>query len=379
MIARRPCGVGSMVGEVPHQLGPSRVVAEHRFAPAVHAHDVRRPLERAPHQRDATVFAEVGDRLGVAAGEVEIGHGDLVDDSERAAQPLRREVDGAVAGEGSRTREENVLGLDEGAQPAVDVLVDLSHARIMKRRTAAAPPLSWKLPHAERLHPIVSVGLTVGAQHLGVADQERRALHAVRHQAAWRDLAADEDTLPDAELPRVGRVQQVDDAALQEQQAGRLGAGVDGAGQRLRARRYRLDDPGARRRRFRGVDRWRTSVSATESGWVVTTPSTVVLTITARTRRCRRRSGGGGFGGRVGAGRERTQAEGGDAPGGDVSSHTRSDGRSARLVPDCRELSRTASATMGDERSSAHAATLTAAPRVTVLDMRLLISPPPVR
>ena len=45
------------------------------LAPAVQAKDPRRPLERAQHDHDAPVLADVGDRLGAAPDHVEIGHG----------------------------------------------------------------------------------------------------------------------------------------------------------------------------------------------------------------------------------------------------------------------------------------------------------------
>ena len=87
MMARSPCGVGSMAGKwraAPSQRGSSRKTGS---PAAVHPHDVRRPLEGAPHQGDAAVLAEVGDGLGVAAGEVEVGDGPLVDDA-RSRRPL---------------------------------------------------------------------------------------------------------------------------------------------------------------------------------------------------------------------------------------------------------------------------------------------------
>ena len=143
MIARSPCGVGSMSGKWPSSSAEARVVTEDRLAAAVHPDDVRRPLEGAPHQRDPAVLAQMGDGLGVASGEVEVGHGELVEHRERAAQPLGGEVDRAVAGQGCGRGEEDVLRLDEGAEPAVYAFVCLSHVDYRVGGAAASPGFNW--------------------------------------------------------------------------------------------------------------------------------------------------------------------------------------------------------------------------------------------
>ncbi|GAB3904031.1 hypothetical protein GCM10027612_71300 [Microbispora bryophytorum subsp. camponoti] len=76
------------VREAAHQTGPTGIVAEYRLSATVHPHDGGRSVEGAPHQADAAVLAEVGDRLGVAAGEIQVGHGEFVDHGERTGQAL---------------------------------------------------------------------------------------------------------------------------------------------------------------------------------------------------------------------------------------------------------------------------------------------------
>jgi hypothetical protein len=123
MIARRPCGVR----EVREQFLEAGVVAEDGFAAAVHPDDVRRALEGAPHEGDPAVLPEMGDRLRVAAGEVQVGDGEFVEDGERAREALGGEVDRAVPGQGCGRGEEEGLRLDERTQPAVYALISLSH------------------------------------------------------------------------------------------------------------------------------------------------------------------------------------------------------------------------------------------------------------
>jgi hypothetical protein len=57
-------------------------------------------FERAKHQADAPVFPKVRDGLHAAAGEIEIREVALVEDRERAVEPLRREVDVTLSVEG---------------------------------------------------------------------------------------------------------------------------------------------------------------------------------------------------------------------------------------------------------------------------------------
>ena len=86
------------------QLVEARIARLDDGSAPVQAQDPRRALERAEHHDDPAVLAQVGDRLGAAAGEVEIG--DLV----RAEHPqgpdraLRRDVHPPVGSERRRCR-----------------------------------------------------------------------------------------------------------------------------------------------------------------------------------------------------------------------------------------------------------------------------------
>lgn len=113
--------------EVGEEFREARVVAEDRLAAAVHPDDVGRPLEGAPHQGDPAVLAQMRDRLRGAPGEVQVGHGQFVENGEGAAEPFGGEVDRAVPGQGRGRGEEEGLCLDEGAEAAVDALIGLSH------------------------------------------------------------------------------------------------------------------------------------------------------------------------------------------------------------------------------------------------------------
>ena len=52
---------------------------------AVQAHDLRRPVERAEHDHDAAVLAQVGDRLDPAAHQVDVREPERAGDAEQAA------------------------------------------------------------------------------------------------------------------------------------------------------------------------------------------------------------------------------------------------------------------------------------------------------
>ena len=77
--------------------GRRTVVAGDSASPrAVEPHELRRPSNAQNMQRDAAVLAEVGDRLGPAAGEVEVGDPVGAEHAERVVA-LGRQVDVAVA------------------------------------------------------------------------------------------------------------------------------------------------------------------------------------------------------------------------------------------------------------------------------------------
>ena len=97
------------------------------LAVAVQAEDPRRPFERAQHHDDPPVVAEVRDRLGAAAHEVQVGERVLVEYPERLDRALRRDVDMAAgAGRGSAD-EEHPLRRDPRGQTVVDAVVELPH------------------------------------------------------------------------------------------------------------------------------------------------------------------------------------------------------------------------------------------------------------
>jgi hypothetical protein len=74
------------------------------------------------------------DGLGVASGEVQVGDRAVVENGERAPEPLGGEVDRAVAGQRSCRGEEEGLLLDECPQPAVYALIGLSHVHGLSRK-----------------------------------------------------------------------------------------------------------------------------------------------------------------------------------------------------------------------------------------------------
>ena len=94
---------------------------------AVQSQDSRRALERAQHHDDPPVVAQVGDRLGAAADQVEIRERAIVEQPQRPDRALRRDVDVAVAAARRGGDEEHRLALDPGRQEWLDPLVDLTH------------------------------------------------------------------------------------------------------------------------------------------------------------------------------------------------------------------------------------------------------------
>ena len=73
--------------------------------------DAGRALEGAEHDRDPAVLAEVGDRLGAAAGEVEVGDRGGIEHPE-GVKALGREVDVTVVAGGRGGHEEHRLAPD---------------------------------------------------------------------------------------------------------------------------------------------------------------------------------------------------------------------------------------------------------------------------
>ncbi len=103
MIDRTPGRSGNAVGQIVEVGCPGF----DRLAATVEPQDARRSLERAEHDRQASVLAKVRDRLDAAAGQVEVGHRVLVEHAEGVVA-LGRQVD-VTAVERRRRHEEQVL------------------------------------------------------------------------------------------------------------------------------------------------------------------------------------------------------------------------------------------------------------------------------
>src|SRR6266511_2290624 len=94
-------GTGTAVSREPRrQLVPSFRTGQHDPSLPIQAHDPRRTGEGAEHEGDAAVVAQVGDGLGAAAGQVQVGDGPLVQDRQGVGVALGREVDVATAAAG---------------------------------------------------------------------------------------------------------------------------------------------------------------------------------------------------------------------------------------------------------------------------------------
>ena len=116
------------------------------LAAAVQAHDPRRPLEGAEHDADAAVLAQVRDRLGAAAVDVEVGDRVLVEDREGPDRPLGRDVDVALAVERRRGHEEQRLARDPVALVVGELVVDLRHGPAQPTRRTARGTLRADAP-----------------------------------------------------------------------------------------------------------------------------------------------------------------------------------------------------------------------------------------
>ena len=169
------------VGEAGHQVVEPRGAGQHHLAAAVQAHDVRRALERAEHQADAAVVAQVGDRLRAAAGQVEVRHLVRAEHRERPGQPLRRHVHVALAARRRRADEEHRLRQHERRQALVDRACSLLTGRTPRRCGPAGRP-GARAPRAA-VQVVAQPGLVPGAARLG-AGAVRRVLRPPSPQAA---------------------------------------------------------------------------------------------------------------------------------------------------------------------------------------------------
>jgi hypothetical protein len=103
------------------------VVGEDHLGARVQAHDARRAVKGAQHDHQASVLAQVRDRLGAAADHVEIGDRALVEHAQRSDRPLGRDVDVTRSRQRRARHEEHRLRADPLAQAGVDALEDLAH------------------------------------------------------------------------------------------------------------------------------------------------------------------------------------------------------------------------------------------------------------
>ena len=110
--------------------------------------DVGPARERAEHQRDPAVLAQVRDRLDAAPGEVEVGDRVLVEHPERV-EALGRHVDVAVVPAGRGRDEEHGLRLEELVSSGVMPSQRPGSVRprppnaTAPRRASASPPRAW--------------------------------------------------------------------------------------------------------------------------------------------------------------------------------------------------------------------------------------------
>src|SRR5215217_4426979 len=110
------------------ELFEPRIARRDDLAPSVDPHDARRPGERAEHDHDPSVLADVGDGLRSGADDVQVRDGSRPQHPQAADWPLWRDVDMAVAVERSRTREEERLSSHPGGEVLVDLVEYLAHA-----------------------------------------------------------------------------------------------------------------------------------------------------------------------------------------------------------------------------------------------------------
>src|SRR5829696_7137609 len=86
-------------------------------------------LVRAQHDHDPAVLAQVRDRLGAAADDIQIRDGAVVEYAQAPDRPLRRDVDVPVVATRRGADEEQRLTSDPRTQAIVDAVVDTSHGR----------------------------------------------------------------------------------------------------------------------------------------------------------------------------------------------------------------------------------------------------------
>ena len=123
--------IAGQLGEVGTKVLPFRVAGADDPPAAVEPQDEGLALEAAEHERQPPVLGDVGGRLVLAAGQVQVADAPVTQDAE-GVEPFRREVDAALVG--GRGVEEDPLRRDELAERLVQLGVELRHARAPRNR-----------------------------------------------------------------------------------------------------------------------------------------------------------------------------------------------------------------------------------------------------
>ncbi len=112
------------VGKLAAEVVPGGIPRPHHAPLAIEAQDQRLGREAAKHERQPPVLGNVGRRLALAAGQVQVRHALVVEDAERVV-PLGRHVDPAAVG--SAGVEEDMLGGNELPQVVIEFGEELRH------------------------------------------------------------------------------------------------------------------------------------------------------------------------------------------------------------------------------------------------------------
>ena len=92
---------------------------------------LRRTLESAQHDDNASVLSHMRDRLGAASHVVQVRNG-LGANHAKSVQALGRDIDVPRLVKWRRAYKKHVLCLDKGSKVGVDVRVHLAHDKLLK-------------------------------------------------------------------------------------------------------------------------------------------------------------------------------------------------------------------------------------------------------
>src|SRR5581483_6243088 len=110
------------VGNQPREF---RITGPQHASNPVQSNNIGWPLERAEHQYDSPVLADVCDRLHAASDEIEIRN-PLGTQDAKGVQTLWRDIDVTIRCARSRSHKEDVLLLNEFRNVLVDLAVTLT-------------------------------------------------------------------------------------------------------------------------------------------------------------------------------------------------------------------------------------------------------------